>query len=90
MLGFDLFDAVPEVLKSAYWTAFRHVLSTGNVWEKSYECSSADVLRIFRMRIHLLKQRNWLLVTNTLQVEQSDAFTNCVQHNPRSYVDANG
>ena len=38
--------------------------------EKCYECSSPDLYRLFRMRIHLLRPENWYLVTNSLVIEE--------------------
>ncbi len=88
VIGSDLFDAIPDVLKTVYSDAFRHVLSTGRVWEELYECSSPDLLRKFRMRIHLLKPRNWFVITNTLFVERS--HTRTAVADPNTYADANG
>lgn len=88
VMGSDLFDAIPDVLKPAYSDAFRQVLSTGLVWEQSYECSSPTLFRVFRMRIHLLKPRHWFVVTNTLVVERPHGGTAMADAN--TYVDANG
>ncbi len=88
VLGFDLFDAIPDVLKPAYSDAFQHVLSSGLVWERSYECSSPTVFRIYRMRIHLLKPRDGFVVTNTLVVERPHAGTATADAN--KYVDPKG
>jgi hypothetical protein len=88
VLGSDLFDAIPDPLKPAYSDAFRHVRSTGLVWEQSYECSSPTLLRVYRMRIHLLKPQDWFVVTNTLVVEQPHATTAIADAN--LYVDVNG
>jgi hypothetical protein len=86
--GFDLFDAIPDVLRAVYSYAFQHVLSTGRVWEQSYECSGPTLFRMFRMRIHLLKPQNWFAVTNALVVERSHARMGTAD--PNTYVDANG
>jgi hypothetical protein len=88
VVGCDLFDAIPEALRTLYSDAFRNVLSTGRVWEKSYECSSPTLFRMFRMRIHLLKPQNWFVVTNALTVERSHARMGAAD--PNMYVDANG
>jgi hypothetical protein len=88
VVGSDLFDAIPEVLRAGYSDAFRHVLSTRRVWEQSYECSSPTLFRMFRMRIHLLKPQDWFIVTNSLIVERSHART--ATADPNTYVDANG
>jgi hypothetical protein len=88
VIGSDLFDAIPSVLRSAYSKAFQQVLSTGQVWEQSYECSSPTLFRKFRMRIHLLKPQNWFLVTNALIFERPHTRTTELDSN--AYVDANG
>jgi len=88
VVGSDLFAAIPEVLRASYSAAFRYVLSTGRVWEQSYECSSPALFRRFRMRIQLLKPQDWFLVTNSLIVERSHAGT--ATADPNTYVDANG
>ncbi len=88
VVGFDLFNAIPEVLQSAYADAFRQVLSTGKVWEQSYECSSPTIFREFRMRVHLLKPQDWFIVTNPLKFERPHARTATADAN--TYVNANG
>ncbi len=88
VLGSDLFDAIPDVLKPAYSDAFSQVQSTGLVWEQSYECSSPAVFRTYRMRIHLLRPRDWFVVTNTLVIERPHTETAAADAN--RYVDPNG
>lgn len=88
VVGFDLFDSIPDVLRVVYSVAFQHVFNTGTVWEKLYECSSPTLFRSFRMRIHLLKPQNWFVVTNALVVERPHART--VPNDPNQYVDRNG
>ena len=88
VIGFDLFDAIPEDLRGLYSDAFQQVLGTGRVWESSYQCSSPTVFRIFRMRIHLLKPQNWLIVTNPLLVERPHTKTAPADAN--TYVNADG
>ena len=88
VLGFDLFGAIPDALKPAYYDAFRHVLSTGLVWEQSYECSSPALFRVHRMRIHLLQHQSWFVVTNTLVVERPHGET--AKADANIYVDVNG
>jgi hypothetical protein len=86
--GSDLFDVIPDVLKAVYSAAFREVLSTGLVWEQSYECSSPTLFRMFRMRIHLLKPQNGFLVTNALVFERS--HPKVAESDPNTYVDGDG
>jgi hypothetical protein len=88
VIGSDLFEAIPEILRSVYSDAFRKVLSTGEVWEQSYDCSSPAMLRMFRMRIHLLRPQKWFLVTNTLLFEGSHGKVG--EPDPKTYVDRDG
>jgi hypothetical protein len=88
VIGTDLFEAIPEVLRGVYSDAFRNVLSTGKVWEESYECSSPAVFRMFRMRIHLLRPQNWFLITNALVFERS--HRNVAEPDAGRYVDSDG
>jgi hypothetical protein len=88
VVGSDLFDSIPEALRAIYSSAFQQVLSTGKVWEKSYECSSPTRFRLFRMRIHLLKPQTWFVVTNALVIERSHATT--APNDPLRYVDRDG
>ena len=89
LIGADLFDLIPEVLRPFYSGAFREVMATGRVWEKSYECSSPTLFRRFRMRIHLVKPQDWFVVTNSLVVERSHTRV-MFRPNPNEYMDANG
>jgi hypothetical protein len=86
--GSDLFDAIPEDLKGLYCDTFHKVLSTGRVWEQTYQCSSPTEFRLFRMRIHLLKPQNWLIVTNPLLVERP--HTRTAPPDSNSYVNTKG
>jgi hypothetical protein len=88
VVGCDLLDALPDSLKALYFDAFRQVLTAGQVWEHSYECSSPTWSRKFRMRIHLLKPQDWFLGTNSLIVERSSGEAAATE--PNTYVDANG
>lgn len=45
-------------------------------------------VRVYRMRIHLLKPQDWFIVTNTLVIER--AHENPVTADPNVYADANG
>jgi hypothetical protein len=89
LIGADLFDLIPEVLRPFYSDAFRDVMATGKVWEKSYECSSPTLFRMFRMRIHVVKPEHWFVVTNSLLVERSHTRM-MWRAEPDEYMDANG
>lgn len=88
VMGSDLFRAIPDVLRLAYSDAFRYVMSTGLVWEQSYECSSPTLFRVYRMRIHLLQDQSWFVVTNTLVVERPHEET--AEADANLYVDVDG
>jgi hypothetical protein len=47
IVGRVLLEFIPDVLRPAYSAAFSQVLTTSNVWEKCYECSSPDLYRLF-------------------------------------------
>ena len=66
VIGSHLFDAIPGVLKRFYRHAIQEVRNKQEIWDRLYECSSPEQFRRYRMRIHLIAGRSWLLVTNTL------------------------
>jgi hypothetical protein len=70
IIGSDIFNSVPKVLKPLYRSAFTEVAETGHIWERTYKCSSSDQARRFRMKIYFLERRNWFLVTNSLLVQR--------------------
>ena len=69
VIGFNLFDAIPNALKPVYEDAFQRVAETGAVGGKTYPCSSPEHVRRFRMKIYFMERRNWFLVTNSLVAE---------------------
>jgi hypothetical protein len=73
VIGTNLFDFIPHVSNAFYLRAFAQGLSSQKTLECSYECSSPDLLRKYRRRIHLLKNRNWFLLTNPLILERPHA-----------------
>ena len=70
MIGFNIFGAIAEVLKPVYADAFRRIAQTGDVWGKTYSCSSPEQARRYRMKIYFMEHRNWFLVTNSLLSER--------------------
>ena len=88
IVGRRLSGMIPDVLKPVYDDAFRRVMSEGSVWEKSYECSSPNTFRLFRMRIHLLKLRRWFLITNPPVLERS--HQHAIAPDPKTYFDGHG
>jgi len=70
MVGCNIFDAIANVLRPVYSDAFRQVTETAEVWGKTYNCSSPEHERQFRMKIYFMERRNWFLVTNSLLAER--------------------
>jgi hypothetical protein len=66
VVGSDVFGSIPDTVKAFYSDAFSYVLSRKEVWEGTYECNSATFFHMHRMRVRLLKPKNWFLVTNAL------------------------
>jgi hypothetical protein len=64
-------DAVAGPLRAYFADAFDHALSTGAVFEHDYDCSSAEVIRRYRMRV-LPFPRHGMLVEHS-QIATSDA-----------------
>lgn len=86
-IGLNIFEAIPGVLKTFYSDAFARARTLG-VWEVSYECSSPDRFRMYRMRVHALTDRNWLIVTNPLIYESP--HRKVAAADSKLYVQSNG
>jgi len=52
--GAEITSAIPEPLLSHYRAVFERVWTTRQPWDCDYECSSAEIYRLFRMRIYPL------------------------------------
>jgi hypothetical protein len=63
-------SAISRALLPFYVTAFSACRRTQAPWEHSYECSSADVFRQFRMKVYPLSPNGELLVVNSLTIER--------------------
>jgi hypothetical protein len=50
-VGARIMDSIPEVLQPFYEDLYRTALAKREVVEHDYECSSASVFRVFRMRL---------------------------------------
>jgi hypothetical protein len=87
VVGSNIFEVIPDVLKDFYSEAFAQALKLG-VWEVSYECSGPDLFRKYRMRVHALKNRAWLMVTNPLIYESPHRKS--VQPDGNLYVQPSG
>ena len=74
-VGTDLLPVLGDALRPFYLRAFEQARLSEKVWECVYECSSPDLFRKFRMRIHPLAPSGWFMVTNPLMVESPHAST---------------
>jgi hypothetical protein len=68
-LGSSFTEALPPVVRSFYLDAFAQVQSTGVAWHHDYECSAADVFRLYHQTAYALPDRQGLLVVNSLRAE---------------------
>lgn len=68
-IGTNLLSVIDESLQPFYRDAFQKVLRENAIWEWEYNCSSPEVFRKFLMRVHPIRPRGWLLVTNSVLVE---------------------
>jgi PAS domain-containing protein len=62
------FDAISPPLREFYEDAFGKALATGRAFDQEYECSSADVRRVFHLRALPVEARA-LLVEHSLVIE---------------------
>jgi hypothetical protein len=75
IIGFNIFDAIPSVLKPDYTHAFRQIRENDSVWQKTYDCSNTTRVRQYRMKIYFVKDRRCFLVTNSLVAEHPHRVT---------------
>lgn len=72
-LGLSVFDALKGPLRDHFIARCQEVLSHQRVWTHRYECSSAEIYRVFHMSIYPLKRprvcMRGLLLVNSLVVE---------------------
>jgi len=68
-LGRSILDAMPEPLVPFFERNFCRVLAESRRWEHSYECSSDEVQRTFRLTVYPLGNAEGLLLVNSLKVE---------------------
>jgi len=69
-LGRSILDAISGQLRSFYELILRSVAQTGEEFEHLYECSSADLVRWFHMRVLPLGKDGALLFVHSLAVER--------------------
>ena len=91
-LGVCVIDVIPPPLKRFFERAYRQVLSSGQVWQHSYECSSRAVYRRYRMTVHPDREAGHLVVVNSLLVDAPHSGTEREACDPDEgiYTDRNG
>ncbi|MDO9443901.1 MAG: hypothetical protein Q7K37_01175 [Dehalococcoidia bacterium] len=65
-LGRSIWEVVPEALLTFYRDGWEWALTSGSPWGHTYECSSEDVTRIYRMTVMGLPDAGAVLVMNAL------------------------
>jgi hypothetical protein len=68
-LGVSVIEVIPPPLKRFFENGYRQALSTGQMWQHSYECSSPTVYRKFQMQVHPEREARQLVVVHSLMVE---------------------
>jgi len=78
---------VPEALHANFEELFHRVRALGRLQSQDYECSSANIFRVYRMQVYPLKPGSGFVVINSLRVvhphtrevcEPDDAVYRCV------------
>jgi hypothetical protein len=69
-LGRNVLEAISEPLRPFYDLQYRSCLSLERPWEHAYECSSADMERMFHMTALPVGKGEALLVINSLRIEK--------------------
>jgi len=68
-LGRNVYEAIPGELEPFYREGWEWAGESGHPWSHSYECSSADVYRRYRMTTYPMGGSEGLLVVNSLVVD---------------------
>jgi hypothetical protein len=79
-VGRSIIEALPPLLKTFYADGFRACMEARQPWHHTYECSSAQLLRWFRMTAFPLESRRGLLVIHSLVVELTASAGNRTPH----------
>jgi hypothetical protein len=90
--GTPVLDAIAGPLRAFYARAFAGVLETGRAWHHDYECSSAEVYRVFHQTVYPLAGGRGLVVVNSLRVDSPMALEGRRSAAPedRAYRDDDG
>jgi hypothetical protein len=68
-LGGSFAEALPASVREFYLDAYRSVLTTNEVWNHDYECSSWDRFRLYHQAVYPFHDGEGLLVINSLRHE---------------------
>lgn len=78
-------------LSEFFAVRFQRVLERNEAWSQSYECSSRDVFRKFKMRVEPTAQRDGLIVVHSLLVESAlRPEGETVDDRARTFTDSRG
>jgi len=89
LLGSNLLDALPPVLKSHYRVSYEQCLEAREPLHVDYECSTPDRFRVFRSVAYPIGESAGLLVVHTPRVERTHDRPAAEPVLDR-FVDANG
>jgi len=68
-LGLSVIDITPPPLKEFFEKAYRNALSTGQIWQHCYDCSSPALFRKYKMHVYPNRESLQLAVVHSLIVE---------------------
>jgi hypothetical protein len=80
---------VPEDLRLFYQDIFQRVRALGRMQSQDYECSSAQVFRVYRMQVYPLQAGSGFVVNNSLRVEHPHTRAVC-EPDDASYRERDG
>jgi len=69
-IGRCILDYIAGPDREYFAKHYKRVIRQSEVWERDYECSSADVYRKFRLRVVPFRKKVGLAVLNSLIVEE--------------------
>jgi len=91
-LGTPIAEALVEPAREFYLFVYQHLIESGATWSHDYECSSAEVFRLYHQTIYPLHSGDGLLVVNSL-VRQSlhdPAVRPCREAKEETYTEESG
>lgn len=79
----NLWQVIPPILDRFYREGMEWARESGTPWSHTYECSSPDVTRIFRMTVYGLAEGRGALVVNSLLAACESPTATAVDVDPR-------